>query len=372
MPDKSEVLRRWYAVGTDTWNQEREGRRNASASAGNVFNRGNKLYSYGTHFELGRIIPSADGHLAILNGDKYSVTTSRHQSETLGKVSKCLPYIILPFSAVTRAGIDLDSVVALHVKEDRWEYVDRSSAKREDVPLYQREHILAGGDGLYHWSTSVHILGESVFSAEVRTKTFVPCEHGEDCQDCPVRTGIGRRGREVFATARRFFVSGFDDTAAGQPLYFLAQLPGRAKTFEDAILSLAPREVLHRKAEAEYVRQGDIFAVSDPITTRQLRRRGATILKRNGIVDVSGDVVVQVAPPAPLIHGMNHKATETAVMPDGKLYVRGCLYHVPGGWRRPEHRRIRLPAGWNRVYRNRVPLDASGQPRAWTIAGNVD
>lgn len=51
---------------------------------GSMFASGNVLYSYGTHYPLLAYVPASDSHPAcwLLNSRKYSVTTSRHQSDT--------------------------------------------------------------------------------------------------------------------------------------------------------------------------------------------------------------------------------------------------------------------------------------------------
>lgn len=49
--------------------------------AGNVFFEGDKIYSYGHHYELGRFISGKNGGVAILINDSgYSVSTSKHIS----------------------------------------------------------------------------------------------------------------------------------------------------------------------------------------------------------------------------------------------------------------------------------------------------
>lgn len=52
--------------------------------AASVFFRGDKLYSYGLHFCIGRHLP---GNVVALTSRTYSVTTSRHQRKALNAVS---------------------------------------------------------------------------------------------------------------------------------------------------------------------------------------------------------------------------------------------------------------------------------------------
>jgi hypothetical protein len=214
-----------------------------------------------------------------------------------------------------------------------------------------------------------------VFSADVTAERVIgECAGGFDGNPDMCGPG-GWRTRHPHplterVRGRRWFVSGFDD-AERVPLYFLAELPGRAYTYAAALRMFRPAAV--RAADRrclEVVRQGDMFAIPSPFTTRHLQRRGATIVRglagtyRGGFSRNDGA----------LIDGTSHVGTEVAVLPNGTAYARGMLYHRPGGWRRPEHRRVRLGDGrtWYHVVRNTVPLDDAGNPRAWTIAGSVD
>jgi hypothetical protein len=59
-----------------------------------------------------------------LNGDTYSVTTSRHQSDTrsaVARVADKFPSLIVPHSALASAGIDPDSIVPVDIEPERTE-----------------------------------------------------------------------------------------------------------------------------------------------------------------------------------------------------------------------------------------------------------
>ena len=57
-------------------NQSRE-----SAKGSNFFFNGKSIWSYGYHFEVGRIVETEKGkEIVLLNADSYSVSTQRHQS----------------------------------------------------------------------------------------------------------------------------------------------------------------------------------------------------------------------------------------------------------------------------------------------------
>jgi hypothetical protein len=58
------------------WAHEQE----ESASGSNFFFEGTSIYSYGHHFEVGRIVKNKQGKKAyLINEDYYSVTTSKRQ-----------------------------------------------------------------------------------------------------------------------------------------------------------------------------------------------------------------------------------------------------------------------------------------------------
>lgn len=58
------------------WAHEQE----ESASGSNFFFEGTSIYSYGYHFEVGRIVKNKQGKKAyLINEDYYYATTSKHQ-----------------------------------------------------------------------------------------------------------------------------------------------------------------------------------------------------------------------------------------------------------------------------------------------------
>src|SRR5262249_48982026 len=77
-------------------------------------------YSYGSHFELGRLVGKRNGGFFLLNGDRYSSSTTGHQSTTRGAVdSTGISSVIVPYTALHAAGIDLDSIPGLDSKPER-------------------------------------------------------------------------------------------------------------------------------------------------------------------------------------------------------------------------------------------------------------
>lgn len=92
--------------------------------ASNVFVEGDRVFSYGHHFELARPLRDKRKRVRayLLNGDRYSNTTNKHQSSVRQALARSkAPSVILPYSALEAAGVDRDSIQLVHVKKDRWE-----------------------------------------------------------------------------------------------------------------------------------------------------------------------------------------------------------------------------------------------------------
>lgn len=107
---------------------------------------GDRIYSYGPHLEIGRGIRNKRGELTffLLNGDNYSVTTSRHQREIRSAVQRTgVPYVIIPYGTLSAAGIsDLNTVSLLEATSDQIEVTKHQSTELPpgyrwaDVPVY--------------------------------------------------------------------------------------------------------------------------------------------------------------------------------------------------------------------------------------------
>lgn len=95
--------------------------------ASNVFAEGDKLYSYGHHFELARVLRNkkGDARLYLLNGDRVSNTTSSHQATVRNRLERDsnVPSVIIPYPALNEAGVDLDSIRLIDSKPERNETI---------------------------------------------------------------------------------------------------------------------------------------------------------------------------------------------------------------------------------------------------------
>lgn len=116
--------------------------------------RGDVIYSYGRHFPLVRYVAPRGNRpgLFVMNGDRWtgsrSTATHRHQTETRAAVAevialaekrgKKIESILIPFSALEGARIDIESIRPIHVREDRTEKIERSSRYLQDVPRWMQ------------------------------------------------------------------------------------------------------------------------------------------------------------------------------------------------------------------------------------------
>lgn len=296
------------------------------------------LLSWGSHFVLARIMLTDAGERSwwLLNGDTYSVSTTRHQGIARDACQGTgLPVLIVPFSCLRQARIDPDSIIPVDISPERFEEIEHHVRTRDEVPESYRWQARQEPDGRWAWTSYRHWLGASVFRASYTTWDRTP-----------------KGPSEVTAC----FLSAFDEQEP-RPLYFLCELPQGAEpaTVEEALHALKPPEVAAAEAaRLACTRQGDVFAIPTTLATRQLprkRERGACLLN------------------------LSHTATEACVTDDGATYARGILRHAPAQyWRAPEHRR--QPMGdrktWHLIVKNTVPIDANGNSRAWSRAGNVD
>lgn len=288
-------------------------RANFQARSSNVWGEDGALYSYGRHFELARPLRWEGGGNAhrrnvnawLLNADRFSVTTGRHQRITRNVLARTgLPMILVPYDALSSAGIIRDTIRPVEITDDRfetiphrttvapgglksrvvdvWEYVDLTDEeiaaeveqKNDDErrSWEERQRWAREGDG--YWSTWVarpENAAPKTYTADDLT-SWERREHRKTGTRVEHYLGLGRGtvvtrdddgayvwttyrhwlGASLFRAAVRtgptarhvrwaYFLSAFDDQEARQ-LYFLAELPRGAKptTVAEAFEALKP------------------------------------------------------------------------------------------------------------------------------------
>jgi hypothetical protein len=286
--------------------------------------RAREVYSYGSHFPLLRYVPPVRAGarpLVVLNGDEWRngggpSRTRDHQGFARELASAIADTVVIPFSALTGAGIDIDSVRPVHTRPDTNWQETLTAERLEDVPSWARSSwssssgalvdLAPRADGLYAWTVHRHRLGDCLFSAvreEAYTRPARPFEvsreltRGRGRVDvawrdsyCGARTSGAHetgpsgacihcgRALEARVTLRRraLYLSSFDYQEP-RPLYFLAEVPrgAGADTVETAIDALAPRAVHAARARSIPVeRQGDVFFIRTALTLEQFEQRG--------------------------------------------------------------------------------------------------
>lgn len=352
--------------------------------------------------------------------------------------------ILLPFQALAGAGIDTTTVVSIHVEEDRWEQVvhpvgnPRTKVGKGWTPVsetrYQRvfEQTISGHRIRYtQTKTSVwtHADGRTTpyrpswREIEGWTEELVWSDRGTlivvwgvDINGIGAWRPIQRQnnqarwiervhhlGGSLFSAAsadgrRHRFVSSFD-ALENPPMYFLAQIPDRARaaTVTEAVISLKPPIVAAAEEKGLAVfRQGDVFAIETGLTDDEVYAQAKSRVRRDVVMasvdtntvarriadgrswpePVKGEVREYLPCPCGCghkrwvgngikaqhslsIYRTGHTATEVVVGKGGATYIKGSMHHDPRieePGRMGEHRVIDLTEGrWFLCVRNTVP-----------------
>jgi hypothetical protein len=284
---------------------------------GNLLTEGGVLFSYGHHFPLA--VPIPGGYL--LNGDRYSVTTTQHQGETRDAARQHDAKVcIIPFSALNEA-----------IPETRMHYRWMDDFKLLDITEDEtREVPYTDEDGAQQIRYE-HLLGSALF------------EYRGD-----------------------YFLSSTDPSGKWGRNYFLTKLVEPAKTVAEAYESLKPKGVKIAEAEGiEVKRQGEYFFI--PATygslfgAKPLRFPKAQVLKSEPL------------PPADTRnHPHQHVPTETVKLGEvtlcrGTVRHRGESFWSQGKLIRTEgdHKMLKLGKVWHIA----VPNVQAG---SWSVNGRVD
>lgn len=355
-----------------------ERKTNRDKRASNVYTGYNntEIYSYGTHFIMAYV--DDDRKIVVENGDRYGVTTSRHQSELRGALQTYLPRtyrrITVPFSVLRQAGVNLYTVEPLDTESD---YED-SHCKTHNLSFVGDAHNsaymqLVEHQRAYSWECKTHYehrLGGSVFRA---------------------RSAITSRYTTNQTGGWEYFLSGFDDTHNSRTDgYFISKLPHPVKTVAAAYESLKPKMVKDAIAAGlDVKRQGDAFAIPVPdLNVRKMTKKRAKKEDAYGNcwMDGSGKTSRRWFPGShwgygpmgkeidyptfgefvPSRQNNSHGANEVAVDRYGHIYARGNLVHRPPLGRVPEHKRIPLGKIWHRIVFNTAKASWQSQ------SGRVD
>lgn len=136
-------------------------------SSRNLHDRGDSIFSYGSHFEVGRILRDRKGNPTawLLNGDRSTNTTTKHQHAVRSAVAAThLEAVTIPYSALAAAGISLASVQIIEVTPDTAHY---ETIVRHEMPgRWEYDYAEAAPGDYGGWQNS--LTGEIV----LRTKPW--------------------------------------------------------------------------------------------------------------------------------------------------------------------------------------------------------
>jgi hypothetical protein len=352
-----------------------------------------RLYSFGTHFELARKLP--DG-VFLLNGDTWGSFTGRHQNIVRSVIDgnpraklvddkwtterdEAYPRVVIPHSALAAAGIVLNSIKVLDSLDDamdkqtfrgrlpRWiaAYLDRvngtiSRGVNYDKPIHGPVPL----EQHQSWGWRQGALG---YAPKTREECLIEWEGIKATYDISrledgrweYTLDLHRLGECVFSCEvvtidgpRReaTFISAWDRQDPGT--YFLSELPYPVVSLAEAYEALKPNVVKLAEVEGrQVVRQGDIFAVELEWTTRQI---AAMLRPEDMLPGAPHSIKEHITRMAPLL-GTNHVATEQVTLPSGAVLARGILWHKPA-FRDPDHRRQYLGKKWHVIAKNTVPV----------------
>jgi hypothetical protein len=252
-------------------------------SAGRIYVEGDTLYSFGRHFPLLTRVPWG----FVLNADKYSVTTSKHQSE-------CFRYatVQVSLSTLRAARINVFEMILVDKVAQVWEKLDRWW-----LPGDPRKMI-----------------GKAEFDV-------LPDDVKEKCNQLEERRPEGC----VLMYEGKYYLSSMDGQA-----YFLCQLPEPCKTVAEAFESLKPDPIKGR----EYQRQGEWFFVQRMAAPWQVKEmykklRRNFVLPRgtdsaNRHIATRGDLIDGQVVVSGQIRHREHRMLKLSTLEDPKLFMAYC------------------------------------------------
>jgi hypothetical protein len=345
-----------------------------SWSGSRMYASGDTLYSYGSHFPLARFLGEKAGEsVFIKNGDRYSSSTSGHQSITQGACKG--PTVSV--SALRAAGINFYNLAlppVVEQKERRYES-DSDQTYNNRLPAFViayrpdfREHIYRDKEGGYWRDLDYKTLKSKRpnFSnpfVPPRQGMFVPYGGQED--DDRYKSGCWHiLGAALIRRADQDFLCSLDE---GQ--YFVAQLPHTVRNIDQAFNALKPQLVRRaERAGLAVVRQGEWFFIPTGLDHAGFAQK----------VGLTKTKVLELAKIAPLPQRQRanidvdtrtrnkHCCRQFFVVDEG-IYTFGSVYHR-NGWNdrvTNEHRTLKLGDQWHRVCLNT-------EVASWTVGGRFD
>jgi hypothetical protein len=221
-------------------------------SYGHIYYEGDILYDYGHHFPM--LIRHKWGYL--LNADKYSNTTSKHQGMCRGVAT-----VQIPLSALRQANIpytDFNLIDSSKQREDILGYYKRvenpnaktmTVAEHDALEWHKRRGYNADNrehPTIYIWQASRYKI-ERISIAQYQSLSESEREEWTEKTE-------RRPQHDVISYKGKYYLSGMD----GQN-YFLCRLPRKVKIVDEAFEILKPEAI--RLFVGKVLRQGEWFFI---------------------------------------------------------------------------------------------------------------
>jgi hypothetical protein len=295
-----------------------------------MFIEGDTLYSYGHHFPLLERMQHWGEDKFLLNADRYSVTTSGHQSNCSGVATVQIPFSALEMALIHpeqtsrgvswgRGGYDLgrrvlEDLYLIDQSEMRWDKTGKWWYRCGEA-THGKKMVFGREQTVYH-RNPMKLISNVEYEA-------LPDAEKEKCHEQEER----RPESCVLMYKGRYFLSSMDENA-----YFICELPCPCDTVDAAFLALKPCEVCGKK----YQRQGEWFFV-DLGLEGKVAKRVYDMMQKDYVL------------PKERADSNDHTATRGTVGLE-KLVIGGeTVLEVPrdtilvsGQVRHPEHRRMSL------------------------------
>lgn len=281
-----------------------------SWSGHNIFGENKFLFSYGYHFPLASYLGEWEGrHLFLKNGDKYSDSTSHHQSITS---SHC------PGPTVTRSGL---SAFGINFKD------------------VQFEHFLFWQEAFYKY---VHKCGDSYFDDE--NAPWIPPDVGGFRQSCTLM-GVEHgcwsvSGVLVLQWKGKFYLCSLEEGRQHQ-YHKVWCLPRRPVSIPDAFDSLKPDSVLEAEKQGLKVKKiGKWFFIPTGLKDKEMAKKTGKTLK--GLKGCTATF------PLPGKENGEYQYVAGRYLNHDDIFVRGLMtYRFSGGVISDSYKSVRLGDEWH-------------------------
>jgi len=286
----------------------------------NMFIDGPILYSYGRHFPLALRL----GVMYVINADKYSITTSHHQTMCIHAMRTRVELAASAFPFDVFHELERGRAVLLDHREG------------EQLSTYWGDRLPTDLRG---WTVTKHKDGDSEYML------------------------AHKAGGALVRHESTYYLCGVDEGS-----YFVCQLAEgeEPETMEQAFQSLVPQSVLDAQQVGTIVpRQGEWFFIPTEKSTRDLAARK---IRRGLCLDSTRQIAKGVPNGERHSTGNLHVPREIRYRPLTKqLYCRGRVVHRDRHTDKAtgEHRSVMLGNTWHEAVRNRAV-------QSWNSVGGFD